>query len=133
MNTLSSDRSHHFESNKALLALVGAAAMVIIACASTPAPTEQVALSTAAVARAESAGGTAAAPAEMRTARDKLDRAKLAMTAEEYDQARMLAQEAQADARLAEVRATSAKATKAAQEVGQANQALTEELNRKKQ
>ncbi|RZU03125.1 uncharacterized protein DUF4398 [Rivibacter subsaxonicus] len=113
--------------------LVSGVSILAIACASTPAPTEHVAVASSAVSRAVSAGGNEAAPAEMRTARDKLDRAKLAMAAKEYDQARVLAQEAQVDARLAEAKATSSKASKAADEVRQASRALSEEIDRKKQ
>ncbi len=103
------------------------------ACASVPAPTEQVAVSSAAVARAASAGGGEAAPAEMQTARDKLDRAKLAMAAEDFDVARRLAQQAQVDAQLAEAKARTGKASKASQEVSTDAKVLREELDRKAQ
>jgi len=100
-------------------------------CASTPAPTEQMAVSTAAVGTAVSAGGTELAPLEMKTAREKLDRANLAMAAKDYDRAQMLAEEAQVDAQLAGTKARSTKAQKAAEELKEDSRVLREEINRK--
>jgi hypothetical protein len=114
-----------------LLAMIAGSSFLLLACASTPAPTEQIAVTTAAVARATSSGGPELAPAEMQTARGKLDRAKLAMVAEDYDQAKSLAQEAQVDAQLAEAKARSIKARKAASELQAGIQVLREELDRK--
>ena len=107
------------------------ATLCVVACASTPPPTAQVAVSTAAVANAVSAGGPELAPAEMRVARDKLDRANVAMTAKDYDRALSLAQEAQVDAGLATAKAQSAKARKAAEAVREDSRVLREELDRK--
>lgn len=67
----------------------------------------------------------------MQTAREKLDRAKLAMSKEDYDTARNLAEEAQVDAQLAEAKARSGKARKAADELQEGIRVLREELNRK--
>ena len=114
-----------------LPALTLGASFLMAACAGVPAPTEQMALSTAAVTRAAGAGGTETAPAEMQMARDKLDRAKLAMTKEDYDSARGLAEEAQVDAQLAEAKARSGKAGKAAAELQESIRVLREELSRK--
>ena len=100
-------------------------------CASTPAPTEQMAVSKAAIANAVSAGGPEYAAVEMKSAQDKLDRANRAMSKEDYDVARSLAEEAQADARLAEKMAQSGKAQKAAAVMQDDARALREELNRK--
>src|ERR1700686_2246624 len=93
---------------------IGCLAVVIAGCASVPPPTEQMAVSKAALANAVSAGGNEYAPVEMRTAQEKMDRANRAMEREDYENARWLAEEAQADARLAEKKAQSAKAEKAA-------------------
>jgi capsular polysaccharide biosynthesis protein len=106
-------------------------AIFISACASTPAPTEQVAVSTAAVANATTAGAPELASAEMQLARQKLDRAKVAMTAEDYKLARSLSEEAQVDAQLAEAKALSGKARKAADELNESVRVLREELDRK--
>ncbi len=113
-----------------LVALACTAALVLGGCASTPPPTEQLAVSTAALSHAAGAGGTEAAPAQMRLAREKLAGANVAMTDKRYDQARSLAQEAQVDAQLAEATAHAQKATKAAAELQESNRVLSEEMDR---
>ena len=116
---------------RSLPALFASSTLFLAACASTPPPTEQVAVATAAVAHAAAAGAAELAPTEMRTASEKLDMAKAAVTAKNYDRAQSLAQEAQADASLAEAKSLSIKARKAAQAVNEDNSALREELDRK--
>jgi Domain of unknown function (DUF4398) len=101
------------------------------ACASVPAPTEQMAVSTAAVANAVSAGGPEWAAADMRMAREKLDRANAAMTTKDYASARTWAHEAQVDAQVAAARARSNKAQKAADVMQEDSRVLREELDRK--
>lgn len=110
--------------------LAGAAALVA-ACASLPPPTELMAVTRAAVTHAATQGGHEAAPAEMRLARDKLERAQAAMRAEDYAAARRLATEAQVDAQLAEAKAQADKSKKAAAVVGDDSRALRQELDRK--
>jgi len=113
-------------------AVAFALAAVIVGCGtSTPPPTSLMAVSSAALSDAVSAGGNEFAPAEMRTARDKLDRAKTAMTAEEYELARSLALEVQVDAQLAQAKAHTAKALQAAAAVKADSKALSEEMQRK--
>ena len=111
---------------------LAAAVMAMAGCASVPAPTEQLAVSKAAVANAVGAGGTEFAPAEMRTAQEKLDRANQAMAAKDYERARWLAEQAQVDAQLAVTKARSAKAQKAAFALQEDNRVLREELDRKR-
>lgn len=106
------------------------ATLWLAACAGMPPPTEQLAVSTAAVASATTAGAPELAAGDLRTARDKLDRANAAVAADHNERALVLASEAQVDARLAEVKARSAKAQKAAAEVREGNRVLTEEMNR---
>lgn len=113
-----------------LLASAAALSVLLGACASTPPPTAEVAVSAAAVAHAAGAGAPEGAPAEMRSARDKLARANLAMTNKDYAEARTLALEATADAQLAEARAEAAKSRKAADEVAEASRVLREEMAR---
>jgi len=110
---------------------LAAAVMAMAGCASVPAPTEQLAVSKAAVANAVGAGGTEFAPAEMRTAQEKLDRANQAMAAKDYERARWLAEQAQVDAQVAVAKARSAKAQKAAYALQEDSRVLREELNRK--
>jgi hypothetical protein len=111
--------------------LAFACSLALAGCASTPAPTEQMAVSKSAIANAVSAGGPEYAAVEMRSAQEKMDRANRAMAKEDYDVARTLAEEAQNDARLAEKMAHSGKAQKAAAVMQEDARALREELNRK--
>jgi hypothetical protein len=114
-----------------MLGAIGCAAVIVAGCASVPPPTEQMAVSKSAIANAVSAGGNDYAPVEMRSAQEKLDRARRAMDKEDYESARRLAEEAQADARLAETLAHSAKARKAASVTQEDSRVLREEINRK--
>ena len=106
-------------------------AIVVAGCASVPPPTEQMAVSKLAIANAVSAGGSEYAAVEMRSAQEKMDRANRAMAKEDYENARWLAEQAQADARLAEKKAESAKAQKAANVMQEDIRVLREEINRK--
>lgn len=108
-----------------------AAAIFMAGCASTPAPTEQMVTSRAAVSNASSAGGNEFAPLQMKSAMEKMAGAEQAITDKKYDQARQLAEQAQVDAQLAEAMARSAKAQKAADELQEASRVLREELDRK--
>ena len=108
-----------------------AVAVVVAGCASIPAPTEQMAVSRSAIANAVSAGGAEYAPVEIRSAQDKMDRAERALRKDDHEDARRLAVEAQADARLAEKKAESGKAQKAASVAQDGNRVLREEMNRK--
>lgn len=110
---------------------LGAATLALSACASAPVPTEQLAVTTAAVANAVSAGGQELAPTEMSAARDKLVRAHLAVAAKDNGQALRLAQQAQVDAQLAESKAEATKARKAQTELQEAARVLREEMARK--
>lgn len=104
---------------------------LLAACASMPPPTEQMAVSTAALTSANAAGAGQWAPMELRSAQDKLDRARLAMNDKNYEQALWLAQDAQVQAQLAEKKAGAGKAGKAADELREASRVLSEELRRK--
>ena len=94
-------------------------------------PTDQIAVSRSAIANAISAGGNEYAAVEMRSAQEKMDRANRAMQSEDYENARWLAEQAQADARLAEKKAQSAKAQKAANAMQDDIRVLRDEINRK--
>lgn len=110
---------------------ISCVAIVVAGCASVPPPTEQMAVSKLAIANAISAGGSEYASVEMRSAQEKMDRANRAMAKEDYENARWLAEQAQADARLAEKKAESAKAQKAANVLQEDIRVLREEINRK--
>ena len=111
--------------------IAASAVMLFAACATVPPPTDQIAVSRSAIANAISAGGNEYAAVEMRSAQEKMDRANRAMQSEDYENARWLAEQAQADARLAEKKAQSAKAQKAANAMQDDIRVLRDEINRK--
>jgi hypothetical protein len=106
-----------------------AALALLSACASAPPPQEQLAVGRAAVARAE-APAAADAPIEMAAARDKLARANLALANKDPVLARQLAEQAEADATLAEAMARSTRSQKALAQVREGIRQLREEAAR---
>lgn len=111
--------------------VISCTVLLMAGCASMPPPTEQLAVSKAAVTSAVSAGGNEFASIEMKAAQEKLDRANQALEKEDYENARWLAEQAQIDATLAEKKAQSAKAQKAANVIQNDIRILSEEINRK--
>ena len=112
-----------------VIVLVIACLALLAACAGTP-PKEDMAVSRASVERA--AGPAAAeAPVEMAAARDKLTRATAAYDKTDYALAKQLANEADADATLAEAQARSVRSTRALAEVRDGIRMLREETARK--
>ena len=107
-----------------------ASTVLMVGCAGIPAPTEQMAVSKVAVSNATSAGGNEFAPLQLKSAMDKMDAAERAMTAEDYLQARQLAEQAQVDAQLAATTARSVKAQKAAGALQEDNRVLRQEIDR---
>lgn len=114
--------------------LCGSVVLTLAACASSQkAPaTAEVAVSKNAVENAVSAGAPDLAPEEINTARTKMMQANQALAARNYTLARQLATEAQADARLAQSKANSAKATAAANALQEDLRVLREEVERNK-
>jgi multidrug resistance efflux pump len=106
--------------------------MVVLAgCAiQAPAPEEQVSLAAQSIAQAESSGAVEFAPVEIKSARDKLSQAKLAMNRDENLKAKRLADEAMVDANLAEAKARSAKSQKVVEELKESIRVLQQEMNR---
>ena len=84
--------------------------MVLAGCAGVPAPTDQVELTRNAVSRAVTADATQYAPAEMKSAQDKLYAVERALGEKNFAAARTLAEQAEADANFAERKARAAKA-----------------------
>lgn len=114
-----------------LTILCGASVALSVGCSSLKTPaTADVAVSKAAVENASGAGGAEFAPVEMRAARDKMARANQAMAEKDYRLAGELANQAQADAKLAQSKANSAKAEKAANALQDDIRVLREELDR---
>jgi Domain of unknown function (DUF4398) len=117
--------------HKPLLLTALLSVLLLAACASTPVPSEQMAVSTAAVAGAVAAGAPELAPAEMALARDKMGRANAAIAAKDNDAAMLLLQQAAVDAQVAEAKAEAVKARKASDALQEAARVLREEMARK--
>ncbi len=113
------------------LTALTALALSLMACATrSPAPTQELALSRAAIDTAVRAGAAELATSELNIARQKQALADTAMSQEQYDRARLLANEVQVDALLAESKARSNRATKAADELREGGRVLRQEINR---
>jgi len=114
-----------------LTTLCCAGLVVMTGCSSMKTPaTADVAVSKEAVANAADAGAAQYAPVELKSAQDKMAAANKAMAAKDYKLARDLASQAQVDAKLAQSKANSAKATAAANAVQEDVRVLREELDR---
>lgn len=100
-------------------------------CASTPAPTEQLAVAEAAVQRANTTSTSENSAVELKVATNKLAGARQAMASKDYELARRLAEQAEVDAEVAELRSQALRSRQAAQEAQAASRALSEEINRK--
>lgn len=108
----------------AVLAL--GSSFILAGCAGNP-PTEQYALAQSAVNSAVSAGGTEYAAVETKSAQDKFKAAEIAMHDEDYEKAKLLAEQAEWDARVAERKAQAAKAQKAVDDAHQGVEDLRQE------
>ncbi len=138
MNTPFAPRALHLPipPSQALVRLCGftvlaALTLTLMACATRiAAPTQELALSRAAIEAAARAGAAELAPTELNIARQKQVMADTAMTQEQYSQALLLSNEVQVDARLAEAKARSARANRAAGEIREDGRVLRQEINR---
>ena len=110
---------------------IGLGAVLVVGCATVPPPTERIAISKVAIDNAVSAGGAEFAPAEMNSARDKLAKANVALSVNDYAGAKWLAEQAQVDADLAASKSRTAQAQKAALAVQEDGRVLQQELDRK--
>src|SRR5487761_2256245 len=128
MKNLNSSRSHQ-ALRRIGMSLV--AVILISGCASVPPPIEQMAVSRAALNNANSAGANEFAPVQLKSAMDKMQGAEQAMTAEHYQLASQLAEEAEVDAKLAGLISRSIKAQKAAEAIQEDSRVLRNEIDRK--
>lgn len=117
--------------SKPAYGLASAAALVVAlaACASTPPPTAQLAVARSTITDAQSAGAAEHAAVELRSAQENLARAQTAVREERNEEARHYAEIAEVDAKLAETRARSEKARRAAAEIRSSIETLRQELN----
>lgn len=104
-------------------------------CASRgePPPQAQFGAARAAISQAEAAGAGQQAAVELLAAREKLAQAEAAARNEDNERARWAAEEAEADARLAESRARAMQSGHAVTELQQSLQTLRAELQRQQQ
>lgn len=107
-----------------LLVMAGA----LSACASAPIPEQQITLSRDALNRAVSAEATQYAPLEMKTAQDKMFLMERALGEKNYPQAKLLAEQIEADANLAEHKARSVKWQKQLTDARNGIQVLKQEM-----
>lgn len=105
-----------------------ATVFVLSACANAPIPSEQISLSTNAVNRAVAAGATEYAPAQMKTAQDKMFLMERAVGEKNYTQAKILAEQIEVDAALAERTARTAKTQKQLSDAQSGIQVLKQEM-----
>ena len=80
------------------------AVLALAGCAADPAPNEQIRLTEQALVQAKAVGATADDMPEMKLAEEKFARAQSNMADQSYKRARMRAEQAELDARLAEAR-----------------------------
>ena len=112
------------------IAACAAAVLTLAACASNPVADEKIAVAKASVQRAEGSGAPELAPTELAAARDKLARAEQANSARDLLPATQLAEQADADAQLAEATAQQERSHKAAMEFDASMEALRQESMR---
>jgi len=106
------------------------AALALAACANEgPPPTTEVTLADSTIRDAETAGAVQYSPVELNTAREKLEAARRNMQDDNNEQARRLAEEAEVDARLAELRARTKTTRDAVAAIQSSIDALRRELN----
>jgi hypothetical protein len=129
-------KNFYYTKSYQMMLTVGVAIIVaifMIGCASIPAPTEQIAVSKAAVSNALSAGSNEFAPLQIKSALEKMDAAERAMTDGNNELALQLAEQAQIDAKLAGTIARSTKAQKAADALQEGSRVLRQEIDRQTQ
>lgn len=111
--------------------LMGAlVALAMAGCASAPPATDKLAIAKRSIERAEQAGATQSAPTELSQARDKLAAADKASADHDAKTAVRLADQADADGRLAEAAAVASRSRRAATELDASVQAMRDESMR---
>jgi len=111
--------------NKSLLGLL--APFALVGCAHDPLPAEQLRLTEQTMVEARAAGATAQT-AELALAEEKLAAAQVALKHRRYRQARMLAEQAELDARLAEARVLNEKSRTQVLEINRRIEGLRRQL-----
>ena len=107
-----------------------AGALIITACASTPAPTAQLQAAQQAIATAERTDASRHAAAELGTAQARLASANTAVQAQEMETAARLADESRVEAELASAKSASVKARMVNDEMKRSTGTLIDEMQR---
>lgn len=102
----------------------------ISACAPVQPPHASLSQADLAIRQADENNASQYAPMELQSARDKLDDARLALDAQEYERSHRLAEQALADARLAEARAKVESSRQTAHNLRLTIEALRDEVAR---
>lgn len=110
---------------------IAIALALLAGCASVEPPQAQLARSEAAVQQAAGTGAQQHAPLDLRRALQKLEQARLAMEEEDYLEARRLAEQAEVDAELAQVKAQTAEAQQTAEDLEENIRILRDEISRR--
>ena len=118
----------HLFSRARLSVSVVVVAAALSACASAPIPEQQISLSKEAVNRAVSADATQYAPLEMKAAQDKMFLMERTLGEKNYPQAKLLAEQIEADANLAERKARAVKWQKQLTDARSGIQVLKQEM-----
>lgn len=113
-----------------LMVPLAAAVIAIGGCSSVPPPIATVSQAQLAVREAEESKASQHAPLELRKAREKLGQAEQAMRNERYTEARRLSEQAEADAKVAEVKAQSEIARNNVAELRKTIESLRAEMER---
>lgn len=113
--------------------LLGALALLVSGCAGSKLPPPDFTSSRSAIAQADQAGASEAAPLALRNARQKLQEAEAASNRGDNRMAQMLAEQAEIDAKLAEATARSSTAQAAVDELRESIRTLRDEINRNRQ
>ena len=118
--------------HRSVLQWLGAAAVAasLAACSSIPRPVEQVEAARAALGQAQPVAVAEGAP-QLKLAQAKLERAERAMQGGDHVSARILAEQAEVDARYAWTLAESARLQRAAAGIDRSVQSLRDELERR--
>ena len=108
--------------------LLAASPLLLASCATTKPPIDELGAASRMLAAARSAGAATYAPADYRSASQRLDQAQSAEGRHDYDAATQLANESAADGELATARARVAKAREAVERLKQQNASLEQGL-----
>ena len=126
MNAISMER----QGSRLRVATALAGALMLTACASTPAPTAQLQAAQQAISAAERTDASRHAAAELGAAQAKLASANPAVQAEEMEAAARLADESRVEAELATARTASVKARMVNDEMKRSTGTLIDEMQR---